>query len=107
MRTICEGRNSPSKTSEFTKICVDACKKLLARIENAKASVIAEFSQALVGREHMLELAVNEAEAIAWETEFPYLVFPALAQEKATSVAKWAAHQRQVRPAERNLFARN
>ena len=86
-----------SKTTQFTKSCVAACKKLLARIEQAKANVIAEFSQTLTGREQMLHSAVNEAEAIAWQTEFPYLVFPALAQEKAMSVAQRSAHRPYVR----------
>ena len=107
MKTTTDTRTSLSKTSEFTKICVAACKKLLARIEQAKANVLAEFSGALKGREHMLELAVNEAEAIAWQTEFPYLVFPTLAHEKAASVANWAQHQGYVRNDQRGLFARN
>ncbi|MDB6059289.1 MAG: hypothetical protein JWO95_3133 [Verrucomicrobiales bacterium] len=97
MKTTYQTRTTASKTSQFTKICVTACKKLLARIEEAKENVIAEFSANLKGREHMLQLAVNEAEAIAWQTEFPYLVFPTLAREKAASVENWAAHQRQVR----------
>ncbi|MGZ4961299.1 MAG: hypothetical protein ACXWBP_07555 [Limisphaerales bacterium] len=108
MKTTYQPRTTASKTGEFTKICVAACKKLLGRIEQAKANVFAEFSAALKGQEHMLQLAINEAEAIAWATEIPYLVFPTLAQEKATSVANWAAHQRHVRnDAQRRLFARN
>jgi hypothetical protein len=59
--------------------------------------VIAEFSGAVNGRGHLLELAVNEAEALAWQTEFPSLFFPALAEEKAHAVARWAEHQRYVR----------
>src|SRR3954468_10948638 len=85
------------KSADFTKICVAACKKLLARIDAAKASVIREFSKTMNGHEQVLRLAVNEAEAIAWETEFPYLVFPMLAQEKAQAVAHWADHQHYVR----------
>lgn len=108
MRTTYQSRTTVSKTSQFTKICVAACKKVLARIEQAKENVIAEFSSNLKGREHMLQLAVNEAEAIAWQTEFPYLVFPTLAREKAASVANWAAHQRQVRTgAGRGVLAHN
>jgi hypothetical protein len=97
MKTTVQMGIKTSKGREFTKKCVDACKKVLARIEQAKASLIADFSGALKGRERMLELAVNEAEAIAWQTDFPYLFFPTLAQEKATSVANWAARQRYVR----------
>jgi hypothetical protein len=97
MKAKNEARVTASKTREFTDFCVSACKKLLGRLEQAKANVIAEFSQSQNGSKHMIELAVNEAEAIAWQTEFPYLVFPTLAREKATSVANWAAHQRHVR----------
>jgi hypothetical protein len=85
------------KSADFAKSCVAECKKLLARIEAAKASILREFSDVMNGHEQVLRLAVNEAEAIAWETEFPYLVFPTLAQEKAQAVAHWADHQRYVR----------
>jgi hypothetical protein len=40
---------------------------------------------------------LNEAEALAWQTEFPHLVFPILAQEKVQSAANWEAHQQAVR----------
>ena len=85
------------KSAELAKSCVAECKKLLARIDAAKTNVMREFSETMNGHEQVLRLAVNEAEAIAWETEFPYLVFPTLAQEKAQAVAHWADHQRFVR----------
>lgn len=85
------------KSAEFAKSCVAECKKLLARIDAAKSNVIREFTDAMDGHEQVLRLAVNEAEAIAWETEFPYLVFPTLALEKAQEAAHWADHQRYVR----------
>jgi hypothetical protein len=46
--------------------------------------------------ERLLRLALNEAEAAAWETMYPHLVFPALASEKAQAVAAWNAHQQSV-----------
>jgi hypothetical protein len=33
---------------------------------------------------------------LAWQTEFPHLVFPALAAEKVHAVADWNRHQRSV-----------
>jgi len=73
--------------------CVASCKKLLAQIEEVKAAVMSEFRDRLEADRRVLELAVNEAEALAWETGFPQLLFPDLAAEKAYAVAGW--HQRQ------------
>ena len=41
----------------------------------------------------LLALALNEAEALAWNTEFPHLFFPMLGEEKARTSLAW--HQRQ------------
>jgi hypothetical protein len=41
----------------------------------------------------MLRLALNEAEALAWQTLYPHLVFPDLAAEKVRGVAAWNSRQ--------------
>jgi hypothetical protein len=33
---------------------------------------------------------------LVWQTEYPHLVFPALAAEKVHAVADWNRHQRSV-----------
>jgi len=86
------------------KRCLDACGKLLAWIDNAKTAIVAEFRDKVAGQAHMVELAVNEAEALAWQTDFPQLFFPALAVEKASAVAAWNARQQALRR-ERTAFA--
>ena len=60
-------------------------------IQSLKGSIFAEFRSRPVIHKTMLALALNEAEALADETEFPLLVFPALAREKAEAVAAWSA----------------
>jgi len=45
----------------------------------------------------MLRLALNEAEALAWQTDYPHLVFPTLAMEKAQGLAAWNQRQRAIR----------
>lgn len=45
----------------------------------------------------VLRLALNEAEALAWQTEFPHLFFPALASEKANTALAWHERQQLVR----------
>jgi hypothetical protein len=43
--------------------------------------------------DRMFRLALNEAEALAWQTDYPQLVFPILATEKTQAVTEWNARQ--------------
>src|SRR6266850_216040 len=78
----------------LAEVCRDSCHKLAARVEKIKRAIIAEFHDPL--SEPLLRLALNEAEALAWQTEFPHLVFPALATEKAQAVVVWSNRQRSI-----------
>lgn len=78
----------------FGNACRATCQKVLAQIENAKAAIFAESLAVLKGHERILKLVLNEAEALAWQTVYPHLVFPDLAVEKIQSVADWNRHQR-------------
>jgi hypothetical protein len=79
--------------------------KLDAKIEAAKASIRQEFRPQLAASEHLLDLALNEAEALAWDTGFPHLVFPTLAKEKAEALSVWHARQQRVRQYSEQHFA--
>ena len=61
--------------------------KLIIGIAQAKQNLVAEHSFELP--ERLFRAAVNEAEALAWETEYPQLIFPALAKEKIETLAAW------------------
>jgi predicted secreted hydrolase len=74
--------------------CRDAVREFVAR---AKEKLFHEFAPKLGEHANILRLALNEAEALAWDTEFPQLFFPALAAEKAQSAVTWARRQRAVR----------
>jgi hypothetical protein len=76
--------------------CLRSCRKILAHIRKAKEAIFAEAHGTLGTHERMLQLALNEAEALAWQTEYPHLVFPALAAEKVHAAAGWSRHQRSV-----------
>jgi hypothetical protein len=82
--------------SRLGLLCLRFCRKILAQIRKAKDSIFAEARGTLHTHERMLQLALNEAEAIAWQTEYPHLVFPALAAEKVHAVADWNRHQQSV-----------
>ena len=75
-------------------VCVTSYQKLAARIERAKEQLLAELRETLQVPERLFKLALNEAEALAWQTQYPHLVFPALAAEKVQAVAAWEKRQR-------------
>lgn len=76
-----------------------SCQKVLAQIASAKEDILTESRQATKAPERLVRLAVNEAEALAWQTAYPQLVFPALATEKVQAVVAWNAAQASVRRA--------
>lgn len=47
--------------------------------------------------QHLIRLALNEAEALAAQTGVSELVLPALAEEKVSALKKWATRQEQLR----------
>jgi hypothetical protein len=53
-----------------------------------------------------LQLAANEAAAVAWTTPFPLLVLPELWQEKAAEVHRYTMRQEQVQEASQLLTER-
>ena len=83
--------------ARFSNLCLRTCQAMLAQIRQAKDAIFAESREVLDAQERMLRLALNEAEALAWETGYPHLVFPTLATEKVQVVARWEPHQRFVR----------
>lgn len=79
--------------SALRNACLATCQKVLARIKDTKAAIFAESRETLKVEEQMLRLALNEAEALAWQTVYPHLLFPALATEKIQAVANWTQRQ--------------
>jgi len=92
MMTKIEDGKLVSETN-FGVRCVASCRKLLAQIEDVREQVASEFRGRLEGHKHVLDLALNEAEALAWESGFPQLFFPTLATEKARAVTGWHVRQ--------------
>ena len=73
--------------------CVQSCKKLVAGIEQAKNKIAVEFQETLESHSRLFQLAVNEAEALAFQTDYPHLLFPSLAVEKIQAVSTWQSRQ--------------
>jgi hypothetical protein len=89
----------PGQARAFGKACQASCQKVLAQITAAREGIFAESRQALKSQERLLRLALNEAEAIAWQTTYPHLVFPDLAMEKVQAIIAWDARQQRLRGA--------
>lgn len=89
-------RKSQHLAHRSTTACADCFRKLLTGIATAKKALLAEFQTQFGASEHLLRLALNEAEALAWQTNYPHLVFPTLAVEKARSVLEWSGRQQSV-----------
>ena len=84
---------SKQLTHRSTAFCAAGFRKLLNGIATAKKALLAEFQNQFGASQHLLRLALNEAEALAWQTNYPHLVFPMLAAEKARSVLEWNGRQ--------------
>jgi hypothetical protein len=65
-----------------------------------RAMIERQHSRLSQQQPHLLRLALNEAEALAWETGVPHLIFPTLAMEKVRSVADWQSRQKLVQRGE-------
>jgi hypothetical protein len=73
------------------------------RLRALRRDIEAEFAGLRNTRGHLVKLALNEAEALAWQTAYPHLVFPALAREKVCALAFWHRRQAALRPGETAL----
>ena len=63
------------------------------QIESVKSHVFQEYKGALGDNQHLLRLALFEADVLARQTGYPELLFPALAEEKAQNAARWQFRQ--------------
>ena len=77
--------------------CLQCYKRLLTGIEQAKNKITDEFYDIVESNQKSFQLAISEAEALAWQTDYPQLVFPALAVEKVQAVTAWQTRQQFVR----------
>ena len=81
----------------FRNTCRASCRKIRTQIAGVKEAILEEYSRVFSAPERLVRLALNEAEAAAWQTKHPHLFFPTLAAEKVRAVAAWNARQQSVR----------
>ena len=89
--------NKAGLVSSFKQACLKSCDKVIDRIKETKAAILAEARGNAQASDLMLRMAVAEAEAIAWQTPVPHLIFPTLAMERVQAASNWSARQQLVR----------
>jgi hypothetical protein len=67
--------------------------RAFAALARIRGDLERQFASVKNQAPRILHLTLNEAEAVAWETGFPHLVFPLLAEEKASKAAAWINRQ--------------
>ena len=92
------GNENRGNDSPAWSACKALCREIRAQVAGVKETILEETRRALSAPERLVRLALNEAEAAAFQTEYPHLFFPMLAMEKIQEVAVWNAHQQSVRP---------
>jgi hypothetical protein len=80
------------------------CTRALDQLTRVKSAIFAEARAAINAPQHLLKLVLNEAEAQSWQTDYPHLVFPALAHEKVQSLSAWNRRQQAMYRAPRAFF---
>jgi hypothetical protein len=90
MKLIATNRKDESGSSIQAR---ETGRKVRGQIAAARESILAESRSAFAAPERLLRLAVNEAEALAWQTTYPQLIFPTLAAEKVQALVAWNATQ--------------
>jgi membrane fusion protein, multidrug efflux system len=78
---------------------LNTAESLSQAITSARAQIEHEFSSLTEAEPHLSRLALNEAEALAWQAGFPHLLFPVLAEEKVRALSAWRDYQTSIRRA--------
>lgn len=96
MKTI-QTNQTGNNSQTFVSVCLASCQRLAAQIERVKENVLTEFRETFAANGQLLNHVLNEADALAWQTDYPHLFFPALAMEKVQAAASWKARQDSLR----------
>jgi len=94
MNTTQPNQKNLTDHKTLKETCFAVCEKIGRQIKQAKADVLTEFRGAFKAHESLLQIAIAEADALAWQTDYPHLLFPVLATEKIQNAANWKKRQK-------------
>lgn len=93
MKTRHQDNQNLNQTGTFSRTCAAAGDQLVRQLNEVKQNIQAEFQSAFGLHTHLLRQALAEADALAWQTDYPHLFFPDLAAEKASRAVDWRDRQ--------------
>ena len=76
----------PLPASASTRSPAQVCRHLLAALADLKTRLQRKFEQAYPGQSQVIRRAVAEAEQLAWQTPFPHLLLPDLAEVRVSEL---------------------
>ncbi|MEA3212892.1 MAG: hypothetical protein QOE70_5949 [Chthoniobacter sp.] len=62
------------------------CRELVASLGKLKLRLQEKYERTLPGRDQLVRQAIDEAEALAWQTTFPHLFLPDLAEARLAEI---------------------
>jgi hypothetical protein len=71
--------------------------RAFAALSRVRGDIELKYAPVKAQAPRIVHLTLNEAEALAWDSGFPHLFFPLLAEEKVSKAADWVNRQRSVR----------
>jgi len=77
-----------------------ACPQTLQHLRSLRQALYQEVLNKSAVPKKLLNLALAEAEALAWQTAYPHLLFPSLAAEKVDATVRWHARQSSIKAGE-------
>jgi hypothetical protein len=79
-------------------ICTEACRTAARKIRQFEEQLAARLAVETEGgvSQQLVQQAMNEAEALAWTTQYPLLFLPELAEEKIRGARQWASRQQEI-----------
>ena len=91
------GSPAGSGQSPIRRMKKQTLKRITVDLGEFITSLSGEFAALFAQQPQMFELAVKEAEAVAWQTPYPCLVLPTLIEEKLVTAAEWTRRQSALR----------
>jgi len=101
-KTIMNTQNIPASSQGESFPCVNFPPRIQsaacgAKLQALKNSLVEKFTSEFSDvHPHLVQQAVNEADALATWAGIPHLLLPALAEEKVRNARNWSLHQRTV-----------
>ncbi len=76
-----------NRCNSAAQVPVEFCRKVVSRVLELKNNLVKQYELALPGYGLLISKALDEAEELAWETEFPHLFLPDFAELRLAQLA--------------------